>query len=299
MIKKTVASSPYWLRDYSWWRGRSQFLLLVLVGAGWPLLLWGLSSRPVEDKPELLPNFNSQQILVPKVPIQVGQKLTPDLFELTDFPQHLLPRNALYTLDSEVLFAIAPLAVGVPISRDSLAKDPAKAVNPMLARIPRGMRAMTVRVDVASAVEGWAGSGSIVDVLLVEKEQTILIAESVQILSAERSLEPVDDRGSPSIPNTVTLLVSPEQCLSISTAIPRGRLSLVLRGASDTAPWKRKSLQAAKLTPDAAVESRKVSGVLVSEEHKYALVNGKWIQSISIPHGFLFAAQEKNEKFAE
>jgi Flp pilus assembly protein CpaB len=299
MSKRPVVGSPYWLRGSSWWRGRGQLALLFLVGAGWPWLLLGVNSKSEVKRVEALPNFNSEQILVPKVTIQVGQKLTSDLFELTAFPQHLLPRNALYSLDSELLFATASLPVGVPVSRDSLSKDPAKAVNPMLARIPRGMRAMTVRVDATSAVEGWAGSGSIVDVLLVEKEQTILITESVQILSAERSLEPVDDKGSPSIPNTVTLLVSPEQCLSISTAIPRGRLSLVLRGASDTEPWERRSLQASKLMPGSTAESRKVSGVLVSEGQQFALVDGKWIHSISIPEGFLFAGQEKNEDFTQ
>jgi pilus assembly protein CpaB len=299
MIRKQMAASPYWLRSPGWFRVRGHLLLFILLGFAWPMLLWGFNARPSREQPGLLPNFSSQQIVVPKVPIQVGQKLTADLFEVTAFPAHLLPRNALYSLDSDPLFAIASLPVGVPVSRDSLAKDPAKAANPMLARIPHGMRAMTVRVDATSAVEGWAGSGSIVDVLLVEKEQTLLIAESVQVLSAERSLEPVDDKRSPNIPNTVTLLVSPEQCLSISTAIPRGRLSLVLRGASDTEPWQRKSLQAAKLSPGDGLESRKVSGVLIADEDSYALVDGKWIHSMSIPDGFLFAAQERNEDLTQ
>lgn len=77
-----------------------------------------------------------------------------------------------------------------------------------------------MRVDATSSVEGWAGSGSLVDVLLIQKDRTTVVAEKVKVLSSERSSSPVEGGASPSVPSTATLLVTQEQCLAINTAIP-------------------------------------------------------------------------------
>jgi Flp pilus assembly protein CpaB len=158
------------------------------------------------------------------------------------------------------------------------------------------MRAMTVKVDATSAVEGWARSGSIVDVLLVEKARTTVVAEQVRVISAERSLSPTDtskggSAAGPSVPSTVTLLVTQEQCLAINTAVPLGKIAFALRSSKDDERWRD-----THFSSDDLAESKKphssvhIGGVVTFgsglERKSYALVDGAWVPSDSVPKGF-------------
>jgi Flp pilus assembly protein CpaB len=157
------------------------------------------------------------------------------------------------------------------------------------------MRAMTVKVDATSAVEGWARGGSIVDVLLVEKNRTTVIAEAVRVISAERSLSPIDENvasGSPAtIPSTVTLLVTQEQCLAINTAVPLGKIAFALRSAKDDAGWRDTRFSSDDFSDVKKPEGKaKVGGVVSfgsgAEKKQYALVDGSWIPADEVPSGF-------------
>jgi Flp pilus assembly protein CpaB len=151
---------------------------------------------------------------------------------------------------------------------------------------------MTVRVDVTSAVEGWARSGSVVDVLLVEKNGTRVVAERVKIISTERSLSgAVTLDPTAAIPNTVTLLVTQEQCLAINTAIAVGKIAFALRSGADGESWRDGEFEAADLSNrEAKTRKPKVEGVISmgrgAEKRRYALVEGKWIPADSMPAGF-------------
>lgn len=117
--------------------------------------------------------------------------------------------------------------------------------------IPPGMRAITVKVDAESALEGWAQSGSFVDVILVRlnKEgegglEAKVIAENIRILSAGRSAEPqTTDRLAPKAPSTITLLTSQEDALKILAAAKLGRLTFSLRGSGDSSPTTAIAMQ--------------------------------------------------------
>lgn len=131
----------------------------------------------------------------------------------------------------------------LPIPLAALSQGAAEG-NQVTERIPQGMRAITVRVDAESAVEGWAQSGNFVDVILVRvgKEllgglETKVIAENVRILSAGRSAEPLgNEQTAPNPPSTVTLLVNQEDALKIKTGVSLGKLTFALRGFSDQLP---------------------------------------------------------------
>jgi Flp pilus assembly protein CpaB len=151
---------------------------------------------------------------------------------------------------------------------------------------------MTVRVDVTGAVEGWARSGSIVDVLLVEKNGTKVVAERVKIISTERSLSAAASLDpTAAVPNTVTLLVTQEQCLAINTAVAVGKIAFALRSGSDGESWRDADFEAADLSNrEGRKQKAKVQGVLSvgggQGKRHYALVDGKWIPAESMPAGF-------------
>ena len=98
------------------------------------------------------------------------------------------------------------------------------------------------RKDVESVVEGWAQTGSYVDVILIRRSpekdlgmEAKVIAENVKILAAgadasEKSVE------NATAPQTVTLLVTQEDALKVRTASSIGKLTFALRGSGDKGP---------------------------------------------------------------
>jgi Flp pilus assembly protein CpaB len=157
--------------------------------------------------------------------------------------------------------------------------------------IPAGMRAMTVKVDATTAVEGWAGSGAVVDVLLVTKDQTKVVAERVKILSAERSVSPVEGGAAPNVPNTVTLLVSQEQCLAINTAIPQGKIAFALRSQRDEQNWGNTFYTSDQLKGNQTarnVAKPAISGFVTinGQNKKFAYTDGRWVKTEEAPAGF-------------
>ena len=236
--------------------------------------------------------FDMVKIPVPLEPVPAGTRVRDIKFKMAAYPKHQVPSGALASLDVVAESAtVVALPAELPVFQANFAQA-AVASNPVLERIPPGMRAMTVRVDATSAVEGWAGSGSIVDVLLAEKDRTTVIAEKVKVLSAERSVSPVEGASAPSVPTTVTLLVSQEQCLAINTAAPLGKISFVLRSTRDEENWNNTVYTTDRLkgsTP-ALQERPAIKGYveLKNDEGKvaFALADGEWIRAETKPSGF-------------
>lgn len=241
-----------------------------------------------------VPEFNVVEVPVPERPIPAGTIMREVAFRNERYPEHQLPRGAIREVAAVLdLVALVALPAGLPIGRENLGSHD-EATNPILGHIPPGMRAMTVRVDATAAVEGWVRSGSIVDVLLVEKTKTSVVAERVKVISAERSLSPLEVSASTSIPSTVTLLVSQEQCLAINTAVPLGRIAFALRSNRDSDQWRDTHFSSDDLMPEQSDQGgSSVEGVVAvgsgREIKRFALVNGAWLPAEDIPEGFLLA----------
>ena len=286
---------------------RSGFVLLIALGAvlaGSAFALGtqrSLLAKPPESPP-VVGEFDSIKIPVPVEFIPAGTAVRKIRFKSVAFPQHQVPEDALRSTEGlEEAYTIAPLPANLPLFRANFALS-SQTSNAVLERIPPGLRAMTVRVDATSSVEGWAGSGSVVDVLLIEKDRTIVVAEKVKVLSAERSVSPVEGAAAPAVPNTVTLLVTQEQCLAINTAIPLGRIAFALRSVRDEEIWSdrvftREQLRtgSSSLPPgqDGAGQINGYVSVRYGDQARaYALTNGRWIRTESVPDGFLVGKHE-------
>jgi len=282
----------------------SRVLGLLLLGVGLTGIAYvmgkGSPGDPrIERSRAFVPEFHVVEVPVPDRPVGAGIALRDVPIRIEKFPEHQLPRGTVRDIgpvrDSVTLVA---LPGGLPILDVNVGSDD-EASNPLVGRIPPGMRAMTVRVDVTSAVEGWARSGSIVDVLLVEKGGTKVVAERVKIISTERSLSSaVSLDSAAAIPNTVTLLVTQEQCLAINTAVAVGKIAFALRSGADGESWQDGEFEAADLSDrDGDKRKRKVEGVITigrgQEKRKYALVEGKWMPADSMPAGFFIHQSDR------
>ena len=217
------------------------------VGAAVSLVAGPAVSKSAEARnPEIQIVAESDTLLVP-VPtrgVARGEKLSQVDFTQVKWPKERLVGD--YVLDlAKIKSAVArtsiPKLLPVPVS--AISSEPLDA-NAVVEGIPEGMRAITVRVDAESAVEGWARSGNYVDVIVIRAAadsalglEAKVIAEKVRILSAERSASPIDASSTaPKAPTTVTLLVSQEDALKVKTAANIGKLTFALRGAADQSP---------------------------------------------------------------
>jgi Flp pilus assembly protein CpaB len=264
----------------------------------------GSSKKQEAPATAVVAEFDAVSIPVPIEPVPAGTKVSEIKLRNVSFPKHQVPEGALITLTGYTdSVTVAPLPANLPLFKRNLGA-PGSAVNPVIDRIPPGMRAMTIKVDATAAVEGWAGSGAIVDVLLVEKDRTAVVAERVKILSAERSVNPIEGAAAPNVPSTVTLLVTQEQCLAINTAIPLGRIAFALRSARDDESWSDTDFTADRLkgVVNAPAKRSSISGYVSikdgSASQKFALSNGQWIPTESVPDGFR-VAEKVMEKLGE
>ena len=237
--------------------------------------------------------FDAVKVPVPVEPVPAGTRLSDVKLKKISYPAHQIPDGALIDLSQySDAIVVARMPANIPVFRENLNFNNSIS-NPVIDQIPNGMRAMTIRVDATTAVEGWAGSGSVVDVLLVEKDKTTVVAEKVKILSAERSVSPVEGSSAPKPPTTVTMLVSQDQCLAINTAIPRGKIAFALRSTEDSEAWNTPVFTSERLkggTGSAEVKEE-VSGVVTVKERdknsrSFALAGGKWIPTEVVPEGF-------------
>jgi pilus assembly protein CpaB len=229
------------------------------------------------------------EVPVPERPVPVGAMLRDAPLRLEKYPEHQLPRGVVREMAAvRERVALVALPAGLPIVNENIGSLD-EASNPILGHILPGMRAMTVRVDATTSVEGWVRGGSIVDVLLVEKGKTSVVAEKVKVISAERSLSPLDGGSGPTVPSTVTLLVTQEQCLAINTAVPLGKISFALRSSRDIDSWRDTKFSPDDLSP--SIGGAKIEGMVSvgsgSDERRFALVNGAWLPAESVPDGFL------------
>ena len=222
-------------------------LAIVIFSGVLGVMLAFFLSRPDASEARPIPvrvasDFDTMLIPTPSRAIARGEKIADIPITTIKWPENSVTSN--YIQDTSAwsgAVVITPLSPYVPIPLASISSQQTDT-NAVVEGIPDGMRAITVKVDAESAVEGWARSGNFVDVILIRSTkdsglESQIIAENVRILSAGSSTTPVGtDNTSTKAPQTVTLLVTQEDSLKIKTATSLGKLTFALRGKNDQAP---------------------------------------------------------------
>lgn len=115
----------------------------------------------------------------------------------------------------------------------------------LAAKIPRGMRATSVKTNEVMNVSGFLFPGSHVDVLVTLRGDntastvTRTVLQNVQVLATGNKTEP-DPNGKPENVNVVTLLVTPEESEKLAlaqnqAAQNQGTVHFILRNGADVA----------------------------------------------------------------
>jgi len=135
---------------------------------------------------------------------------------------------------------VSTIYAGEPIMETRLAPKGGGAG--LAAMIPKGKRAVAVRVNEVVGVAGFVLPGMRVDVLVSGNPpnapptmgtETKTILENIEVLSAGQSIQK-DAENKPVSVQVVNLLVTPEQAEALSLASNEARIQLVLRNPLDT-----------------------------------------------------------------
>jgi pilus assembly protein CpaB len=108
----------------------------------------------------------------------------------------------------------------------------------LTAKIPSGMRAISVRSDEVVGVAGFLLPGTHVDVLMTfhsttaPEPQTLTVLQDVVVLAAGQQTRPEPD-GKPISVNVVTLLLKPVDSEKLVLATSQGGIYFVLRNGAD------------------------------------------------------------------
>lgn len=250
-------------------------LLAVILAAQW---LTNQSSRGIE------------RIAVAATDISLGQRLTPDMVKLVDWPTSSTPPGAhkdITALDGRVMRT--SLVRGEVIIDAKLA--PLGTNGGLSAVIGEGRRAMTVRVNDVIGVAGFALPGNYVDILVNtqrdnennsarDKQISKIVLERILVLAVAQDVG--RDETKPRVVNAVTLEVTPEQAEKLDLARSVGSLSLVLRNqmdprAASTEGAMKSSLLDERVAPLAQqkIVNRPASSALAMKKQKPEVTSAK------------------------
>ena len=176
-------------------------------------------------------------VLVPVKEIAAGMPLDPSMFRVDQRPQ--VGVDSRTVKDFEEIkggyYARTLILSGQPLLKDLI--TPIRPTSDVTANIPEGYRAVTIKVDARTSVEGFTRPGAKVDVVWASSIKgqpgVTVIVQNAKVLAAERQTQ-TDNQNAAPVPNTVTLLVSAADAAKIQLASTTGSLSLQLRGDLDT-----------------------------------------------------------------
>ena len=134
---------------------------------------------------------------------------------------------------------VASVVENEPLVESKLA--PRSAGAGLLPSIPKGMRAMSVKVNEVIGVAGFVVPGTRVDVMVTIRQRddslSRVVASNVQVLTAGTRYDQENTKNGKPIPSTVvTLAVAPTDAERINLAQAEGQIMLALRNPMDVDP---------------------------------------------------------------
>ncbi len=178
-------------------------------------------------------------VVVATMEIAPGTALSSSVVKTVSWPQDLVPEGTPASFEAvKDRVVIIPIAKGEPILMNKLAPEGTSAGLGGL--LSDGKRAMTVRVDDVSGVAGFIKPGDHVDVLMsipvpndTEQHYSKVILQNIVVLSSGQIWEQEQKNQKPTVVNTVTLEVSPDEGEILNLASNQGKIRLALRSRNN------------------------------------------------------------------
>lgn len=223
-------------------------VLGVALGAGLLAARMVMTQSAQEPLPMPAPEVaatETEEVLVASRDIHLGSKLNPADLSWSSWPKDSMPKgvisktedpNAMETYSGQI--AKSPIYGGEPIR-------PQRLVNTdrgfMAAILPKGKRAIAVRVEAETTAGGFILPGDKVDLILTKgrdgaqggpTSETIL--ENVRVLAIDTTTAGEQDEKNLDPKRTATLELAPAEAEIVAQAQQAGTISLALRSAQDS-----------------------------------------------------------------
>ncbi len=192
-------------------------------------------------------------IVVATANLALGTELRAEDLTVAAWPEAWAPADAFPSASELVGRGLIDSVVrGEPILVGKLADPEAGAGLPPI--IPKGMRAVSVRVNEVIGVAGYVLPGTQVDVLATasptdkrEDTMTKLVLSNVRVLAAGMRMERDQEGGEPVQVSVVTLQVTPDEAERLTLASTEGKIQLALRNPMDQGEPETSGIKAAVL----------------------------------------------------
>jgi len=216
---------------------RPKTIVLMIVAVVCGLAASYMTSRVIAERNTQAPSDDEKVIvLVAKQKINYGTliKDPQKYFQEKSYTKGEEPKKAIKTWDQ-----VKDKRLNKPLSEDQFVtvedlQDP--KTNGVEGLLPAGMRAIAVRVNIATGAAGFVLPNSRVDVVQTMRQAEIptthTILQNMLVLASDQLTIRPDEKLS-NVASTVTLAAKPEDVQKLRLAEATGELSLTLRGAED------------------------------------------------------------------
>lgn len=217
-------------------------LILALAMGGLTVYMVNSYLQSQVSERQVQETIETTSIVVARVDIKPGTRVTPELIKVVPWPKEALPENyftnpaALTGTDKTPPILLREARKGEPILKYFLSPYGARGGLPI--RIPEDMRAVTVAVNEIKGVAGFALPGNYVDVLHVTKagrkdEELVarVLLQNVKVLAVDQIASETETE--PKVVNAVTLLTTTFDAQRLTLATHLGQINLLLRNDFD------------------------------------------------------------------
>jgi pilus assembly protein CpaB len=211
-------------------------LLFAVVVAGLASLVLYLQIR---SRLNIEPEKASTQLVVATRQLEIGTVIKEGDVKTVPWSGDV-PQGALTTLEAALKRGvISTIYPSEPILQSRLAAE--GAGGGLAATIPKGMRAVGLKVDQVIGVAGFVVPGMRVDVIVAGNPgrdyadrgtMSKLLLQNIEVLSAGQNIQR-DAEGKPIQVQVVNVLVTPEQAEKVTLASSEARIQLILRNPLD------------------------------------------------------------------
>jgi pilus assembly protein CpaB len=237
------------------------FMVLLLAITAGGALAFGTYNY-MQQLPPPGESMATQAVVVAAADLQMGAELRRDDLRVIQWPAQATPQGAFSNPDEVVgRGLVLPVIQNEPILPMKLASKEAGAGLPPI--IPKGLRAVSVRVNEVIGVAGYVLPGTRVDVVATVSptSQQIdttskVILTNVQVLAAGTKIDRDTDNNKPMPVTVVTLLVAPDEAERLTLASTEGKIQLALRNPLDNETVTTQGIKPAALMGLAAPVTR-------------------------------------------
>jgi pilus assembly protein CpaB len=235
-------------------------VFVIALGAGGALAFG--TYNYLQNVPVKTVTMPTTPVVIAATDLQLGEDVQSDDLQVVQWPAEAVPEGAFSNpADVAGRGLLAPVVKHEPLLSGKVA--PREAGSGLPPVIPKGMRAVSVRVNEVIGVAGYVLPGTRVDVLATaspsrsqEDTTSKVVLSNVQVLAAGTRLEQKEDKSEPMQVTVVTLLVNPQQAEYLALASTEGKIQLALRNPLDLGTPETPGVRTAALLGDPRPSSR-------------------------------------------